>query len=669
MKKYIIYIVVLIIGVGVFFLQFGYGRKYQPTTLYQVYLDNEIIGIIKSKDKFESYISSRGEIIKEQVINYNIDVERIKKVEEIINKVITKDNQYYSDYLNITKIKNTYLALNKIVDNNGKLKGNVNELYELYNSLNYKYIEGTQVTDEGIHNYDKLQKNIDKEISELQSKVVDYIYKNKNVLNLTNGEINNIEDYKNIKDITYSKYVYMHEYVDENNVYMYTEDIYEPLGINIKKITTYKNDNYLDEEEVYSKIIERKPCTIEGYQFKIKKSKTVVLTDTVLLGAIANNDYKKVSSNITEDIIVYVTNPKVFNDAIEEITNVFVGSDNYKAYKNSTQEEINDVGSKIENVYLREDITIRETNISTKEQIFNDSSLLASYLIYGDKIETKTIYASSEQSIISLAYENGITIEEFFLSNPSFTSINNIFYDNQPITITKLNPKISLVVDEIQVEEKNIDFKVVEKYDDEMIKGEKKVEQEGVKGLMKVNQKVQKVNGSMNYVQLISKETIKDAQDEIVLVGTKEIPNVGSTTSWGWPTNSGYTLTSYFGWRSYPFNPSAREFHAGLDIAGTGYGSPVYASNNGTIVKMQSDRWNYGTHIILDHNNGYWTTYGHMSGFAKGLKLGDTVSRGQIIGYVGSSGAATGPHLHFEIRVGENRYANVVDPLPYLRKK
>ena len=121
MKKYIVYIIVLIIGIGVFFLQFGYGRKYQPTTLYQVYLDDEIIGTIKSKNKFESYISSRGEIIKEQVSNYNTDVERIKKVEEIINKTITKDNEKYAEYVQLTKIKNTYLALSKIVDNNGKL--------------------------------------------------------------------------------------------------------------------------------------------------------------------------------------------------------------------------------------------------------------------------------------------------------------------------------------------------------------------------------------------------------------------------------------------------------------------------------------------------------------------------------------------------------------------
>ena len=53
---------------------------------------------------------------------------------------------------------------------------------------------------------------------------------------------------------------------------------------------------------------------------------------------------------------------------------------------------------------------------------------------------------------------------------------------------------------------------------------------------------------------------------------------------------------------------------------------------------------------MINHNNGYYSMYGHMAGFAEGLSVGSVVSRGQIIGYVGSSGWATGPHLHFEIR-------------------
>ena len=70
------------------------------------------------------------------------------------------------------------------------------------------------------------------------------------------------------------------------------------------------------------------------------------------MGAIASDDYKKVSNTDTENIIIYVTDPDVFNDAIEEIAAVFIGKDQYDAYKNNKEEEITDVGTKIENVYL-----------------------------------------------------------------------------------------------------------------------------------------------------------------------------------------------------------------------------------------------------------------------------------------------------------------------------
>ena len=119
------------------------------------------------------------------------------------------------------------------------------------------------------------------------------------------------------------------------------------------------------------------------------------------MGANATSDYKDISSRTTEDIIVYVTDPKVFEEAINELTAIFVGKDNYNDYKNNTQKEIKDTGVKIDNVYLKENITMKEKNISVKEKIYNDSSDLASYLLYGDNIKTNIVYASSEDNIIN----------------------------------------------------------------------------------------------------------------------------------------------------------------------------------------------------------------------------------------------------------------------------
>lgn len=666
MRKYLMYILVLLIGAGVFILQFSNNEKHIPNEFYQVYLDNEKIGVIKSKDELNKYIKSQGAVVREQVENYSVDVDRIKTVEDILKKVITKDNNYYKNYQNSVKLKNLYNNLFKLVGNDGKIKNNYDEVSKIYS--NYSIFNAdTNLTKEEITNYEDLKNKIDSSIRRYEDSIISYIYENRNSFDLTSTERSNLEDYitNKLSDIGYTKYVYMSNYIESNGMYLYADDIFEPLGINVKKISTYKTD-YMPVEEVYNIIIDKKPCTIEGYQFKIKKSNTKISNKNVLYGSLAHTDYKDLKVKATEDIIVYVTDPEVFNKSIDEIASVFIGSDEYNKYKEDKQDEIKDTGKKIENVYLKEDITIRKTNISVKEKIYNDASSLASYLLYGDKIETSTIKASADDTITALAYKNGISIEEFFLSNPSFTSIYNMFYEGQPIVITKLNPKVSLIVEETQVEDKSTDYKVVEKYDNNMIKGEEKVEQKGENGLMRVHQNVQKINGSISYVNLISNETIKNSKDKIVLVGTKDIPNVGSTSSWGWPTPSGYTITSYFGYRASPFG-YGRELHSGLDIAGVGYGAPVYATNNGTIV-TRTYHYSYGNYIIIDHNNGYWSLYGHMSRFQNGLSVGSTVSRGQTIGYVGRTGSATGPHLHFEIRVGKNQFSSVTDPLPYLRK-
>lgn len=90
-----------------------------------------------------------------------------------------------------------------------------------------------------------------------------------------------------------------------------------------------------------------------------------------------------------------------------------------------------------------------------------------------------------------------------------------------------------------------------------------------------------------------------------------------------------------------------RRLHAGVDF-GAGPGTPIVAADNGTVV---SAGWTggYGNAVIIDHGGGVATLYGHQSRLA--VRSGARVSRGQVIGYVGSTGMSTGPHLHFELRV------------------
>ncbi len=115
-------------------------------------------------------------------------------------------------------------------------------------------------------------------------------------------------------------------------------------------------------------------------------------------------------------------------------------------------------------------------------------------------------------------------------------------------------------------------------------------------------------------------------------------------------------LTSGFGYRRHPIL-GRMILHAGVDYAAP-RGTPILAAGNG-IVEKAGRSSGYGNLIVVKHTNGYETAYGHQSRFAKGIRPGVRVHQGQVIGYVGSTGLSTGPHVHFEIRVNHQP----VDPL------
>jgi murein DD-endopeptidase MepM/ murein hydrolase activator NlpD len=123
-----------------------------------------------------------------------------------------------------------------------------------------------------------------------------------------------------------------------------------------------------------------------------------------------------------------------------------------------------------------------------------------------------------------------------------------------------------------------------------------------------------------------------------------------------WPVIG--SLTGSFGERLDPFKGEGA-FHTGLDISAP-YGSEVRAAADGVVTAVET-RAGYGRIVVIDHSFGTSTVYGHLSGFA--TYEGAQVKRGDVVGYVGTSGRATGPHLHYEVRV----YGAPVNPWRYLR--
>lgn len=114
----------------------------------------------------------------------------------------------------------------------------------------------------------------------------------------------------------------------------------------------------------------------------------------------------------------------------------------------------------------------------------------------------------------------------------------------------------------------------------------------------------------------------------------------------------GARLSSGFGSRKHPISGYTK-MHKGVDFAAP-RGTPIKAAGDGIVER--ADRFGgYGNYVRIRHNQGYKTAYGHMSGFAKGMRAGKRVEQGDIIGYVGSTGASTGPHLHYEVLVNNTQ--------------
>ncbi|MGH8959109.1 MAG: M23 family metallopeptidase, partial [Acidimicrobiia bacterium] len=142
-------------------------------------------------------------------------------------------------------------------------------------------------------------------------------------------------------------------------------------------------------------------------------------------------------------------------------------------------------------------------------------------------------------------------------------------------------------------------------------------------------------------------------QREIERLASKEGT---APTGLSWPLNA--RVDSPFGYRVHPIL-GVRKLHTGIDLSAAS-GTPIVAAATGRVILAET-YGGYGRAVVIDHGGGITTLYAHQSKMA--VSVGETIDRGQVVGYVGCSGSCTGPHLHFEVR----KNGVPVDPLGYLR--
>ena len=303
------------------------------------------------------------------------------------------------------------------------------------------------------------------------------------------------------------------------------DTVYSPKGVEIKKNITY-NPSVSSDVEIYNKIISNKKFTVHGYQI-----------------AIVNTDDE---DNNKKTLNLYVLDKKVFDEAVENTIKAFVDEEQYEKFVAGTQEEVKDLGSMIENIDLLENITYKETLISTDEKIFVDVDELSKYLLYGTLEKKETYTVKAEDTIESIANKHKLNVKEFLIANPDFTSENNLLYEGQKVNVGLINPVISVAVDVHSVGEEERTYDTEIQYDSSQYIGYQETIREGENGLYRVTRKSQYVNGQLRSGTIANSTEIKPPVNRIIVKGEKYAPNVADLSYWAWPTEKPYTITTYF---------------------------------------------------------------------------------------------------------------------------
>ncbi|QGG47067.1 M23 family metallopeptidase [Heliorestis convoluta] len=301
-------------------------------------------------------------------------------------------------------------------------------------------------------------------------------------------------------------------------------------------------------------------------------------------------------------------------------------------------------GMEVVDVQIKEQISYQEVEVAPEDILTYEDAL--NQLIEGKDEKIRYVVEAGD-NLWTIANKHGMNWMELRKANAQLDNENNLKIGDE---IYLNRPSYYLTVQstfKVQAEE-TIPFKTQVERDNNLRTGTVRVKQEGQRGTKLATYIVSKENDIQIENNLIDEKVLKEPVSRIEVRGNQavQVASRGSVASYNgggngtlsWPTN-GRRITSGFGYRG-------REFHTGIDID-LRTGDPVFAAGNGVVVFAG---WNggYGNLITVDHGNGLQTRYAHLSQIH--VSVGQSVSRGNVIGLGGSTGRSYGPHLHFEVR-------------------
>ncbi len=364
------------------------------------------------------------------------------------------------------------------------------------------------------------------------------------------------------------------------------------------------------------------------------------------------NESELSSQDVMADSLLAVSGSE-----IAEATGLFVGGEFYGATTATAllEEAVNSVIAPYQEqaAMLGDEMTVKfARNVELKKGIYSVDEIVPfeelDAVVHSNESQDLYYDVKEGEKASDIANANGITLEKLTELNPG-TEME--LQGGERLLVAAGEPLLSVKTVRYKTYTESIGYSTMTIIDSRFPNNYFLMVTTGEEGEKTVTEEIEYRDGVEVSTTVVSEEVTKPAVNAEIIKGGK--PTGDSTISIGtgsltWPTGPTYTISR--GWSSV---------HFGIDIA-SGYGTPIYAADNGVVTYTAVTDVGYGIYTIIDHQNGMTTVYAHLS--ANLCSVGDVVNRGELIGLMGSTGNSTGSHLHFEVRIDGEK----TDPAPFL---
>lgn len=339
--------------------------------------------------------------------------------------------------------------------------------------------------------------------------------------------------------------------------------------------------------------------------------------------------------------IIYVKNMEDFSAAVEKFTLNFISASSYDSLRNNKPlPPLLTYGSRDISIKIEPESLKISKGLASRDDIKQNETDVLTFLSYGYEPKMEEYTVEEYDTVAGVGYFYGMSASQIVSINSDvLKSENQLLEVGSKLNVTRFNSPFKVTVESERIVSEPVYPPSTQlKADPALRKGVQVVDVVEKNGVADVTYVDKVVNGESVSSRVKSSKTIIEPVQGVVRYGTYVEPKVGSG-NFRWPMRNAIVTC---GWQCYK-----NHFAVDIQARGSKYG-PIYAIDRGVVVENSYNNGS-GYYVVINHNNGYTSKYGHME--APGyFRVGSTVRSGEQIGYVGMTGRTTGPHVHLEIR-------------------